>query len=150
MTWKPREIMLLHRSASAFVSLFLHDLSWSLGRKWGTSLLVSAFTFMGPVFSSIVNDRPSFEEIGRTLRHPRHRSACHDYLRIRSRIRCELIILTYLLRHFVHSMFSSCHSLWTVVPQSAQRGIWALACDTNGKSVVPRYTLCMSSVDINQ
>lgn len=56
MTRITRESVLLHCLFFALDSLFffLHDRSWSPGRKWGTTLIVSAFTFISPVSSSII------------------------------------------------------------------------------------------------
>src|SRR5712691_11156155 len=149
MTWKTRESMLLHSSSSPLVSLFLHDHSWSPGRKWGTTLLVSAFTFMGPVSSSMI--APASKQLA-------ERFDIHNTVLLAMTTSVYVlaygaypmpIILTYLSQHLFIPCFCSYHSLWTIIPQSAQRGIWALACHTNGKLVVPRYTLCMSSADVN-
>jgi hypothetical protein len=42
----------------------------------------------------LINDCPGFGTSGRTVRHPQHCYSCHDYFRIRPRLRWVHFVLT--------------------------------------------------------
>jgi hypothetical protein len=135
MTQKIQESMLDITFLSAFASIG-YLCSWSISKKWQATMVVSAFTFISPVSSSMI--APASSQLA-------ERFDIHSSVLIAMTV--SVFVLAYggnfyshhrlplLIARFHHRH----HSLWALVPWPAQRNIWTLARFTACQLVVSRY-----------
>jgi hypothetical protein len=115
----------------------LHVRSWSFRQKWGATAIVSAFTFISPVSSSMI--APASTQLA-------ERFDIHSSVLLAMTTSVFVlgyggyfVILTYLSQRLLIACFRSYRSIWTVTFWPAERAIWTLSRVTNIKSVVPQY-----------
>jgi hypothetical protein len=114
--------------------------SWSFSKKWQATMIVSAFTFISPVSSSII--APASNQLAE--RFDIHSSVLNAMTvsvfvlaygeNFHSHRRRPSLIARFRRRH---------HSLWALIPWPAQQNIWTLARFTTCQSVVSRYMLLL-------
>jgi hypothetical protein len=130
-----------YTALSAFVSPFLHVHSWSPGRKWRITFIVSAFTFISPLASSVI--APASEQLA-------------ERFDIRNAVLLAMTTSAFVLAYGVypssfHTPFCLLYaplilmSLWSVISWPAQRDIWPFPRDADFEPVVSWYALCMPS-----
>ena len=149
MTQKIQESMLdiTFFSALAFTNWLL-VCSWSLSKKWQATMAVSAFTFISPVSSSMI--APGLSQLA-------ERFDVHSNVLLAMTI--SVFVLAYGENFHSHRRKPSLiarirhphHSLWALIPWSAQRNIWTLACLTTCQPVVSRYMISfIPSIIVNR
>ena len=138
MTQKIRESM-LDVTFRVCLHVVTHACSWSFSRKWRATVIVSAFTFISPVSSSMI--APASGQLA-------ERFDIHSTVLLA--MTSSVFVLGYggNLSHIPQTTladwgFRRHHSLWTLTHWPTQRDIWTLARFTSLQPVVSRYVLLL-------
>ena len=112
----PRKYASTSLPLSELVSLLFYVRSWSFRRKWGMTVIVSLFTFISPVASSMI--APASQQLA-------------ERFDIHNTVVLSMVISVFVLAYGVSVIFPyrsfipcivprSYHSLWAVIPWTAQ------------------------------